>query len=163
MRHPAPQHGPQGWAQRAPQPGSAARRTTGQAHPAPPPAAELHPESGPTCRTAPAPPLTRSDAQAQTKVSELSCEPLRALETPGTPTLTVCSRMAGLVSRKPCTTWGKICVLTVGSSRYWINCSICGPVGVKTQSAPPCLTMATGPFRGLVNPLHRHWPARWFS
>lgn len=43
------------------------------------------------------------------------------------PTLTVCSRMAGLVSRKPCTTWGKIWVLTVGSSRYWMNCSICGP------------------------------------
>lgn len=39
-------------------------------------------------------------------------------------TFTVCSRMAGLVSRKPCTTWGKIWLLTMGSFRYSMKFSI---------------------------------------
>ena len=93
------------------------------------------------------------DPQAKTKASVPPGEPPLSPGKQGwaplglaTPTLTVCSRMAGLVSRKPCTTWGKIWVLTVGSSRYWMNCSICGPSwDMRTQSALPPLTRAMGP------------------
>lgn len=84
----------------------------------------------------PAPPIICLDLKAEAKVSVSWKQPLPCPGKLGvvtvclaTPTLTVCSRMAGLVSRKPCTTWGKIWVLTVGSSRYWINCSICSPGG----------------------------------
>lgn len=95
----------------------AEQRTRGCAHPVPAtpplpcPVAELHSQHRPTCRMVPALPITNSDPQAKTKTSVSWDKCPLTLGKPGVvtlglaiPTLTVCSRMAGLVSRNPCTT-----------------------------------------------------------
>lgn len=146
--HTAPQHGTQGRAQSV----SAEWRTIGHAHPVAPTTCRAVPTAWNYMQNSACPSHNLLDPQAKTKACVSSDEPPLSLRKPGvaplglvTPTLTVCSRMAGLVSRKPCTTWGKIWVLTVGSSRYWMNCSICGPGwGMRRQSALLPLTRDMG-------------------
>lgn len=95
----------------------AEQNTRGCAHPVPAtpppprPVAELHSQPRPTCRMVPALPITSSDPHTKTKTSVSWDKHPLTLGKPGvvtlglaTPTLTVCSRMAGLVSRNPCTT-----------------------------------------------------------